>query len=455
MTLIAILRKPGARFVRLALLLAGAFAAMNASALPSFARQTGQDCAACHVGAYGPQLTPYGTSFKMGGYTDSDGKDGHVPLSAMILGTYTDTAKDLPGAPAGGFDTNDNAAVQEVSGFLAGKLGEHGGAFVQATYSGVAKQTSLDQVDLRHTRQVKLGGHDATIGVTLNNNPGVTDPFNTLPVWRFPFASSEFIPSPGAGTLLNGGLEGTVVGITGYAALDNGFYAEVGGYDSLSPAFLDRVNLDPGQEVKGLAPYARIAWAKDRRKSGYSVGLVAMSAEMRDHNATGAGDTYTDVGIDGSYQWLGNRVHVCTISGSYIHEAQQRDATFAAAGADHRNGSLNELNINTSYHYAKTWGFTAGYFNTSGSSDLALYQDTSTPVDGNASGSPDSSGYTMQVDWTPWGKEDSWRAPWANVRLGLQYTGYSKFNGGTSNYDGNGRDAADNNTVTGFVWTSF
>ena len=37
-----------------------------AHALPSFARQTGQECAACHVGAYGPQLTPYGVAFKIG-----------------------------------------------------------------------------------------------------------------------------------------------------------------------------------------------------------------------------------------------------------------------------------------------------------------------------------------------------------------------------------------------------
>ncbi|MEI7464502.1 MAG: cytochrome c1 protein, partial [Burkholderiales bacterium] len=54
-------------------------------ALPSYARQTGQDCASCHVGSFGPQLTPYGIKFKIGGYTDSDGKDGHVPVSGMAV----------------------------------------------------------------------------------------------------------------------------------------------------------------------------------------------------------------------------------------------------------------------------------------------------------------------------------------------------------------------------------
>ncbi|MBI2734436.1 MAG: hypothetical protein HYX44_14390 [Aquabacterium sp.] len=40
--------------------------ASQAQAVPSFARQTGQDCAACHIGAYGPQLTPFGIKFKLG-----------------------------------------------------------------------------------------------------------------------------------------------------------------------------------------------------------------------------------------------------------------------------------------------------------------------------------------------------------------------------------------------------
>ena len=43
-------------------------ASKPASALPSFARQTGQPCATCHNGAF-PQLTPFGRQFKLNGYT--------------------------------------------------------------------------------------------------------------------------------------------------------------------------------------------------------------------------------------------------------------------------------------------------------------------------------------------------------------------------------------------------
>jgi hypothetical protein len=38
------------------------------------------------------------------------------------------------------------------------------------------------------------------------------------------------------------------------------------------------------------------------------------------------------------------------------------------------------------------------------------------------------------------------------VRLGLQYTGYLRFNGGGANYDGSGRAASDNNSLFLFVW---
>ncbi|MGO9983712.1 MAG: hypothetical protein ACLPIX_05815, partial [Rhodomicrobium sp.] len=38
-----------------------------ASAVPAYARQTGQPCATCHTAF--PELTPYGRQFKLTGYT--------------------------------------------------------------------------------------------------------------------------------------------------------------------------------------------------------------------------------------------------------------------------------------------------------------------------------------------------------------------------------------------------
>jgi len=41
------------------------------------------------------------------------------------------------------------------------------------------------------------------------------------------------------------------------------------------------------------------------------------------------------------------------------------------------------------------------------------------------------------------------------VKLSLQYTAYSKFNGGSSNYDGFGRNASDNNTAYALLWFAY
>ncbi len=45
-----------------------------ADAIPAFAQQTGQACSDCHVGSFGPQLTPLGRAFKIGGYTQRGGE---------------------------------------------------------------------------------------------------------------------------------------------------------------------------------------------------------------------------------------------------------------------------------------------------------------------------------------------------------------------------------------------
>ncbi|EQD66271.1 secreted protein [mine drainage metagenome] len=55
---------------RTILLGAGALAlllALPAQAVPMFARETGQPCVACHIGGFGPQLTPFGRQFKLDG----------------------------------------------------------------------------------------------------------------------------------------------------------------------------------------------------------------------------------------------------------------------------------------------------------------------------------------------------------------------------------------------------
>lgn len=434
------------------LILSGA-ATLPAHALPSFARQTGQDCVACHVGGYGPQLTAYGAIFKLEGYTDSDGKEGHVPLSAMAVGSWTRTKKKLS-ADAGPYDnSNNNFSIQELSLFLAGGLTDHIGTFVQGTYSDIDRQFVMDNVDIRYATTVNIGGADTILGVTFNNNPTVQDPFNTVPAWRFPYMASELAPGPIASPLLDGGLSQQVLGASVYGYWDKSIYGEIGAYGSPSKSFLDAMNIeDEAGKISGLAPYWRLGYFKDLHTQAYGFGLFGLNARLEPDRVSGPTNKYNDIGIDGWYQFLGNREHVFSAYASYINEHQNLDASFANDEAANSSNHLNRFDLSGSYYYHQTYGFTAGLFDIRGSSDDGLY--AAEPDSGSSTGSPDTQGWIFQVDWTPFGKENSWNAPWANLRLGLQYTLYTKFNGAKHDYDGYGRDASDNNTIFAFIWAA-
>lgn len=432
-----------------------AAASVPAHALPSFARQTGDDCAACHVGAFGPQLTPHGMKFKMGGYTDSNGKNDSLPVSAMLVESWFHTNKDQP--PADG--PNNKALLQEASLFLAGRLGEHVGSFAQGTWSDTGRRKfTMDNVDVRYANTLQLAGKDTVVGLSFNNNPTVTDPFNTVPAWRFPYMATEMAPGPAASPIIDGALAGQLGGLAAYGLWNDSVYAELGGYRTMGRSFLENVNvLAPGDtldKINGVAPYWRVGYFQDLHKSAWHVGLFGFDPNMKPGGAAGPSDKYRDIGADASYQFLGTRKHVFALNTAYIHEKRKFDASYDASCATpdapcNLHGSVNRFDLSGSYHYDQTWGVTAGLFGVKGSADSGLYSGVS------VLNKPDSDGYILQADWTPLGKENSWGAPWANLRLGLQYTGYTKFNGSKNNYDGSGRNASDNNTLYAFAWAAF
>jgi hypothetical protein len=430
------------------------WAATSAHALPSFARQTGEDCVACHVGGFGPQLTPHGMKFKLGGYTDSDGKDGKIPLSAMLVEGFTHTSKSLSSDAQPHFDKNDNLSLQELSVFLGGRLADHVGAFVQVTGNDFDRRFGMDNMDIRIADSKQLGDRDVTYGVSFNNNPTVQDPFNTLNGWKFPYMASELAPGPNASPFITGALEQQVMGVTGYAMIDNNWYAELGGYQTLSRTMRNKLNVGEDGRISGTAPYWRLAYFKDMHNQAFHFGLFGMQANVEPDFTGGPKDRYRDIGVDASYQYLGTREHVFTVNTSYIDEHNRLNYSFGNEGASRAHNNLKRFDIAGSYNYKNTYGLSVGLFDIRGSKDDLLY-NTGEQDAGSVKGSPNSRGYILQADWTPWGKEDSWLAPNMNMRLGLQYTGYTKFNGASHNYDGYGRDASDNNTLFAFAWFAF
>jgi hypothetical protein len=111
----------------------------------------------------------------------------NVPLSAMVIASYVRTQKGQPGPPPPSFRDNDNGALDQVSLFIAGGIGQHFGGFVQTTYDGIAKAFHWDNLDLRATTTATIKGLNVVLGLSLNNAPTVQDAFNTLPAWGYPY----------------------------------------------------------------------------------------------------------------------------------------------------------------------------------------------------------------------------------------------------------------------------
>jgi len=148
----------------------------------------------------------------------------------------------------------------------------------------------------------------------------------------------------------------------------------------------------------------------------------------------GSTDGYTDVAFDAQFE---NKISDGSIVAyaTYITEKRTLDATYALGLSSGINNKLNSFRMNCTYNFPALVGITVGYFSWSGDSDPILYAPGA--VGGSVSGSPNSNGIMAQIAYIPW----------ATTEFTLQYVLYNKFNGQSTNYDGAGRDASDNNTI--------
>lgn len=448
----------GVSFVAIAF----AGARQPASAVPSFGQQTGQTCASCHVGGFGPELTKFGREFKLGGYTMRT--QAAIPVGAISTASWTHTRKDQDEPPEH-LSRNNNLVLDDLGVYLGGGIGSHFGGYAEVAYEGVERNTHLEMLDLRAVTPAKLFGADSTLGVTLNNAPTIEDPWNTLTMWSFPYTDSEAAEGPDAAPLIDM-IMGRVVGLTGYGWIGGKAYLALGGYTSPSRGTLRFIGEDPADpgKVDGIAPYGRAAWQTDLAGGTFQIGASAFKANifpMRDRSS-GYSDHYTDLGIDSS--WLKDlKSDTLSLNFRYEHEKGDlrascvlglvgmgdEDETVGGAAVEDVGCAryhLNQLRATAGYSWHGKIGGSLSAFSTTGSRNYNLYE-------GN--GRPDSNGLMGQIDFTPWGAGNSPLGPRFNARIGVQYTVYGKFNGRRHNFDLAGRNAADNNKLRVFTWVSF
>jgi hypothetical protein len=439
------------------LVVSGVVLPQSASAVPSYARQTGLACEACHT--VFPQLTPFGRVFKASGYTlfntlkvedinrlkqSTLSLSDIPPVSAMVMASTSFAAK----ANDAESSKTSTDFPQQLSLFYAGRIADNVGAYIQLTYDDQSGTVGIDNTDIRFADVANLEGHNVIYGVSLNNNPTVQDLWNSTPAWGQPFIGSPALQSPETITQIESPLAQVVAGLSAYTFIDQSLYAEVGVYRSaLQGASVANNGNVNNNIISGVAPYWRVAYEHDWGNNSWEFGTLGLYTAL-ENPITPAGnainvslqnaatDKFLDAGLDTQYEYIDDDDQF-TLDGRWIHESQNLDASYAAGYASNRNDELDSLSMVGTYYWRRRFGGTLGFFNLSGSQDPNYY--------GDFKGNSNSSWGMAEVDYVPW----------LNIKLGLQYTAYLKFNGATSDYDGAGRNASDNNLLYLYLWLAF
>ena len=428
---------------------------VDVHAVPSYARQVGMSCDKCHT--VFPELTPFGRSFKLGGYTMSKSDKPYEfppPLSAMAQISLTYTDKKQPSdAVSRDWATrwfssgNDYLnAPQSFSLFYCGKIFSNIGAFIQGTYDGASNNNAMDNTDIRFANNATVGDKDLIYGITINNNPTVEDVWNSTPAYGFPYAGSSVAPTPTAATIIDGTLGQQVSGIGAYVFWDSFLYGQFAVYHTAKNGageFLAGGN-SIDTVLNGFAPYWRVAIEQQWDKHSLSLGTYGIVADISPNGTSSSGpiDRFKDLAVDAQYQYIGNE-HLFTAQTTWIHEDQEWDASYKQGATANKSDTLETYKLNLNYYYRSSMGSIGGtlaYFSTWGDSDALLYPPGD--ISGSINGKPNSNGFIYELDYIP--------LKWSKITL--QYIAYDKFNGTCKNYDGSGRKASDNNTFYILVW---
>jgi hypothetical protein len=423
-----------------------------ASAVPSFARQTGQPCATCHTAF--PELTPFGRRFKLNGYTLGGGLtfEEAPPLAAMLIPTFTHTARNQDTPPLGDAHTNNNTILQQASVFYGGQIYGNIGALIQGTYDRASNHTFLDNTDIRYADTASLFGLDLIYGVSVNNNPTVQDVWNTTPAWGFPYIASTIAPQfAPPGTTIEGALGGRVVGTGIYTFWNDMLYLEGSVYQNFSRQALEALG-EPGigdLSIGGAAPYWRAALEFNSGEHSFEIGTFGLSVNELPGRVPGFGfDRILDIGFDAQYQYIGDP-HIVTAKITHINELQHLNSSFLQGLSSNNFNTLESFKASLGYVYDHSISLTAAYFSVCGSADALLFGPTS------LANSPAGQGLIFDAAYLPFSKGGPWLWPWANTRIGVSYTHYLKLFGGVNNFDGAFHNASQNNTLFLYSWIAF
>ena len=458
----------------------------NVQAIPLFARQVQQNCVSCHVGGQYPELTPYGRYFKLTGYTQGTSQwrlDGEsIPLAMSLQAgmnkmqnnknawdnlTDPNTNQPIPlGSPIDA--RNGKFAPDQTSLYTGGRLADNVGAFAQYSFAwdqGDSKHGTFgaDNFDLRYADHIVNSKMDLIYGLSLNNNPGVTDVFNSNPAWAYPFqysASGSATAPPNQTNLESGFGGGTTRGINVYFYLKKSYYGELGLY-SKNPGWSKILTFSGSSngtaDLRGQNPYIRLAYTTEWGPSNFMVGALGMRSQIGDGMNDGQQTTFTDKGLDAQYQYLTDP-HVVSAQVRYLNEKISDPSGLLYTNP---NNTMNSFYAKAMYVYRAKYGAGLAYWSEHGSPDSMAYNSDPSQIAGgyNSSGALISANANMvsasnSPNTSVWIPGIFWQ-PLQNVRITLYKTFFTQFLGARNNYDGNGRNASANNSTYLYLWTAY
>jgi len=479
-----------ARWLALAVVTGAAWVGLStpAEAVPVFARQTGQNCQACHTSP--PELTAYGREFKLNGYTFGEAQP--LPIAVGVMASYISVADNTDHSTGQKLCTQcDEFHIDQASLYFGGRITENLGLFGQYTVAPTGGGTgpwagAEDNTDIRYVHRFSSTGSgedDTVVALDINNNLTMEEVWNTAPTWQFPgwFANSESGFGPAASPFIDGGgMPGGTgpqrnVSIGAYVWWKKTIYAELADVKKPWGSFSWLVNGSgnnqcagsaqvvsgcvPSDVLSGFNPYYRLAYSHDWDYNSIMVGIFGISAKTywdaaywtplsveqslgfaTPGNAT---NTYRDIAVDAQYQYNRNEPWVFTAAGSYIHENASLNPLFQNGMASNTSDTINEFKIRGTLYYERTFGGSLSFVNLTGSSDALRYGQGSSG--GSASGSPASSYWDLELDYVPL----------QNMKFLIHYTAYTKLNGGGGNFDGLGNNASGQNVLFGGIWWDF
>ncbi|OIQ77383.1 hypothetical protein GALL_409240 [mine drainage metagenome] len=419
----------------------------SAQAVPSYARQTGLACEACHT--VFPELTPFGRQFKLNAYTlttkpavsDEDQSKGTnlsladmPPLSVMI---QADTSWSNNNRATGG-QGNETQFPQQLSLFYAGKISDHLGAQMQLTFQQASGTFGIDNSEIRFADQAV--NNKLVYGLTLNDAVTMSDLWNSTTIW-----------AAGAGAF-GPGVSDTGIPATFIEGLSAGHATGAGGFVDWNGNGTDSVYLESdlyrtsnfgtqtapstavtGNSINGVAPYWRAAYEHDWGHQNFEIGTFGMYGRYSQNGVAvdGIDNDFLDTALDAQYQFIGEH-NIFSLAGNLIHENQTINNNLVLANNYNKSSvDMNHLRLTGSYFYDRKYGGSIAFNHLNGDTNVGSSANTQYEV--------------FELDYMPW----------LNTKLLAQYTLYNWVNAQNYNYNGAGTQVNDGNTFMLGLWTAF